>query len=129
MVIALCTFVGCSDMSTQRMPVSGTVTLDAKPVENATIIFTPIGPGLAAAAVIENGKFALTEETGPTAGEFHIRINPMEVEIEEANPAELSRANRRPQIPKIYQRDGKLRSTIVLAPGQQLEFKLLSNEK
>ena len=125
----LCIVVGCADKSPQRMAVSGTVSLDTKPVGNATIIFTPIGPGLAAAAVIENGTFAMTEENGPTIGEFHVRINPMEAEIEQVNPTELSRVNRRPLIPKTYQREGRLRATISAEPNQKLEFKLSSTEK
>jgi hypothetical protein len=129
MAVTLCTFVGCADKSPQRMAVSGTVSLDTKPVGNATIVFTPIGHGLAAAAVIENGNFAMTEENGPTIGEFHVRINPMEAEIEQVNPTELSGANRRPLVPKIYQREGKLRATISAEPNQKLEFKLLSSEK
>lgn len=129
LAVTLCTFVGCADKSPQRMAVSGTVSLDTKPVGNATIIFTPIGRGLAAAAVIENGKFAMTEENGPTIGEFHVRINPMEAEIEQVNPTELSRANRRPLIPKTYQREGRLRATISAEPNPKLEFKLLSTEK
>lgn len=129
LTVILSTLLGCSDKSPQRIAVSGTVTLDAKPISNSTIIFTPIGPGLAAAAVIENGRFAMTEENGPTIGEFQIRINPMEAEIEAANPVELSRANRRPLIPKVYQREGKLRAAITAEPNQTLEFKLLSSEK
>lgn len=129
LAVVLCTVVGCTDKSPQRMAVSGTVTLDSKPVDNSTIIFTPIGPGLAAAAVIENGKFAMSEEDGPSVGEFHVRINPMEAEIDQVNPTELLRANRRPLIPKVYQREGKLRATISAKPNPKLEFRLLTSDK
>ncbi len=129
LAILLSVIAGCSDESPQRIAVTGTVTLDAKPLNNATVILTPIGPGLAAAAVIENGKFAMTEENGPTIGEFHVRINPMEAEIEAVNPAAPVRGNQRPQVPRVYQRDGKLRASISADPNQQLELKLFSTER
>ena len=129
LALILSILVGCTDTSPQRIAVGGTVTLDSNPIGNSTIILTPIGPGLAAAAVIDNGRFAMTEENGPTIGDFHVRINPMEAEIEDVKPAELPRVNRRPLVPKIYQRDGKLRTTISADPNQQLEFRLLSTEK
>ncbi len=129
LAILLGGLAGCTDKSPQRIAVSGTVTLDTKPLNNATVILTPIGPGLAAAAVVENGKFVMTEESGPTIGEFHVRINPMEAEMEAINPAEPVRDNQRPTVPKVYQRDGKLRATITADPNQQLELKLFSTEK
>jgi hypothetical protein len=107
--------------------VSGSVTLDGHPVQNATIIFTPQGPGLAAAALIDDGKFVLSEMDGPTPGEHRVRINPNEAELELASPVELAQAARRPKIPKAYQTDGQLKAKVTGQAQQPLSFELTSN--
>lgn len=123
--------VGCGPDGPQRVPVSGTVMLDGKPVGDATIIFTPSSEGgLAAAATIENGTFVLTGLDGPTAGEHGVRINPNEAEMEAVDPAELApeqlRAERRPRIPRVYQQAGELSASVTGEPQQVLEFELSS---
>lgn len=124
-VAALAVLSGCGDSGPQRYAVKGTVTLDGRPVNNATLIFTPTGPGLAAAATIREGAFELPADVGPTAGEFTVRINPAEAEIEETTEtAHPPKANSRPKIPKIYQRDGALNAKITGEPNQSLTFEL-----
>lgn len=119
---------GCSDPQLMRYPVTGAVTLDGAPVDDCTIIFTPRGKGLAAAASITSGQFVLTGADGPTAGDFSIRINPNEAEIEEARPQELASAQRRPRIPKKYQNGEALSATIAEA-GQTLVFEMSSTAR
>ncbi len=123
-LIVLLASAGCIDDSRRRVAVSGTVTLDGEPVNDATIIFTPSGKGLAAAATIVDGKFQLTGVDGPTIGSHGVRINPNEAEMEEADPASLAQAKRRPQIPKVYQRAGELTAILTGEPQQQLTFEL-----
>lgn len=122
--LLLAALVGCGEPGLQRVAVSGVVSLEGKPVDNATIIFTPDGVGLAAAASIENGKFSLTDEDGPTAGSHTVRINPNEAEMEEVSPADLAKAGRRPRIPKVYQQPGELVANVTGEPEQQLTFEL-----
>lgn len=117
--------VGCGPTGPQRIPVSGVVTLDGKPLSDATIIFTPKGSGAASAASIVDGRFSLTEMDGPTVGQHGIRINPHEAELEEAVPSELTRSNRRPRIPRRYQQEGAL-SVDVNDEKQLLKFELSS---
>lgn len=116
---------GCSESETSRFPIRGTVTLDGKPVTNATIIFTPKAEGLASAAVIEDGQFSILAQHGPTAGEFRVRINPVEPEVEES-AASPARASRLHKIPIGYQREGKLSVTVHGQPDQSLDIKLSS---
>jgi len=118
---------GCAPRGPQRVAVSGSVTLDGLPVHNATIIFTPQGPGLAAAAMIENGKYGLSDLDGPTPGEHQVRINPNDVELELASPSEPPQAARRPKIPRVYQTDGLLKATVTGQSRQPLSFELTSN--
>jgi hypothetical protein len=119
--------IGCGPSGPQRVAVSGSVTLDGRPVNNATIIFTPQGPGLAAAAMIDDGKFVLSDLDGPTSGEHRIRINPNEADMEQASPAELALTARRPKIPKVYQADGQLQAVVTGESQQHLSFELTSN--
>ena len=119
---------GCGDNSLRRQAVQGEVWLDGKPLDRAIIVFTPIGSGLAAAAEIQAGRFSLTRDDGPTCGEFHVRINPQEVEIEnvEHEPVQSRTRHRPPRVPLRYQSEGALRATITTAPGQALKFELTS---
>lgn len=125
------TLSGCTDGGPRRYPLRGSVQLDGKPVNNATIIFTPKGRGLAAAGEIINGKFTLAADVGPTQGEFNVRINPLEAEMQEVEgePAAFVRSNRQARIAKIYQRDGKLFTTVTGEPDQTVEFELSSTGK
>lgn len=77
--------IGCSNSEHAVVPVSGRVTLNEKPLSNATIYTQPIaatgelnaGPG-SAALTNENGEFELelqTEDTkGAIAGDVKLRI-------------------------------------------------------
>src|SRR5690606_22495769 len=105
------------------------VTLDGEPVNDATIIFTPQGSGLAAAASIVNGQFEMTAKDGPTAGQFNVRINPNEAEMAEVAPSELADSVKRPRIPIVYQRDGKLLANIQAESTEPLSFQLSSKER
>jgi hypothetical protein len=118
---------GCGETSPRRYAIKGTVTLNGQSVSNATLILTPTGEGLAAAATIRNGVFELPAEVGPTAGEFYVRINPNEGETEDA-PRSMrpSKASPRPKIPSIYQRNGALKTEVTNASNQTFDFDLKS---
>jgi hypothetical protein len=119
---------GCSEPGPKRYAISGEVTLDGSPVNQATIVFTPKDAGLAAAASIFDGQFSLPADAGPTQGEFGVRINPLEAELDESQhlPAQLSRLDRRPRIPKHYQQNGTLTAIVTGEPNQSLRFELVS---
>ena len=128
--LGCCLLCGCGDTGPRRYAAKGRVTLDGQPVDNATLIMTPKGKGLAAAALIHEGSFEFAADAGPSAGEFGVRINPNEGEIEEtAENAHPPKANSRPRIPKIYQRDGSLNAKITGEPDQSLVFELSSKPK
>ena len=129
LIIATSLTAGCSDTGPRRYPVVGSVTLDGQPVDDATIIFTPQAGGLAAAASIVNGHFAMTAKDGPTAGSFSVRINPNEAEMAEVSPNALADAVKRPRIPLVYQRDGKLLANIQAESSEPLSFELFSKER
>ena len=75
---------GCSNSSRARTyPVTGTVTLQGKPVAGAAITFVPTGnEGEAASAITDsNGKYALTTwraGDGARPGEYRVKISKQE---------------------------------------------------
>ena len=119
---------GCGPSGPERFAVRGAVTLDGRPVENASVIFKPQGQGFVAAAVIEHGQYQFSAADGPSQGAYQIQINPNEIEIEEVEAAKLPRANDRPLIPLIFQQ-GKLTATVTGDPDQVLDFALTSDVK
>lgn len=59
---------GCGEKGPDLIPVSGTVTLDSKPVEGATVVFNPQGSSLAAEGKTDaQGKFTLKTQGKPGA--------------------------------------------------------------
>lgn len=83
--IAVLAGSGCRDPNLPVLyPVSGTVTLDGKPLSNAGVMFLPRGNTRGNACVgmtDENGKYILTSErdggAGAPEGEFDVTISKM----------------------------------------------------
>lgn len=69
---------GCGQKSgPTRIGVSGVVDRSTEPLVNGTITFLPAKEhkGPAANGVIQNGKFEIPEDEGPTAGPHQVLIN------------------------------------------------------
>lgn len=125
-VLLIGAVAGCSDAQ-PRYAVSGSVSLDGKPLEDVTIIFTPEGPGLSGAAEVIDGHFVCSEKSGPSSGTFDVRISPNEAEMEavEQDLNEL-RTPRRPRVPLKYQKLGGLQVEITGEDDQVLQLELES---
>lgn len=66
--------IGCGGKPAQ---VSGTVTLDGKPLERGVVGFTPVAGGLRAAGIIQSdGRYTLTtnRESGLETGEYRVTV-------------------------------------------------------
>jgi hypothetical protein len=126
-----CALVGCTPESERRFPIDGTVSLDGRPVHNATIVFTPRAEGLASAGSIVQGEFKIEAEFGPTRGDFDVQINPVEGEMPEptAGPEGQASDDVATSIPPIYQVPGKLSVQIDGQPNQTVHFQLSSTEQ
>ena len=83
-VSLLLVMAGCGDAQNpvdtlRRNAVSGSVTLDSKPLAQGKIQFDPVdaGGGKAAFAVgdITDGKYAIDQAAGPVAGKFKVSIS------------------------------------------------------
>jgi hypothetical protein len=84
LVTVLIFVTGCSNSSRPpTYPVTGTVTLQGKPVAGAAITFVPTGDGEAASAITDSdGKYALTTwESGDGArpGEYRVKVSKQEL--------------------------------------------------
>jgi hypothetical protein len=74
--LALVLVAGCGGSSSQRVPVSGTVQFNGKPVTNGGISF--IGRDkdtISTNGPITDGKYELTAQDGPTPGKYQVQIS------------------------------------------------------
>jgi hypothetical protein len=59
-IVGISVLIGCGPSRPETVPVSGSVTLDGKPVENASVAFFPVDGGLPARGMTDaSGKFTL----------------------------------------------------------------------
>ncbi|MFN7292639.1 MAG: hypothetical protein ACK5YR_00130 [Pirellula sp.] len=76
--------LGCSS-EPKRVPVSGTVNLDGKPVSNCILVLQSDSSefGAGATAVVQEGKFSMTNETGPIPGKYFVLVQEDQPDLEE----------------------------------------------
>lgn len=70
--------IGCGPTADTVAPVSGRVTVDGKPVKNASIQFTPVGKRAAGAITDDNGNYKLStygQFDGAVLGEHKVAIS------------------------------------------------------
>ena len=76
-LLILATTWGCGQRDNlPRQSVEGTVTIDGRPVHDATIRFEPSDPKMltVAWAEVKNGAFVVGRETGPVPGKYRVKI-------------------------------------------------------
>lgn len=104
-IVALLLSIGCSDSSKlDRVPVTGSVTLNGSPLEAATILFRP-GTGRSGRGKIENGRIVSTGtydiDDGIVPGKHKIAIQPIpDIPINQANLMAGESNDAMPQPPK-----------------------------
>ncbi len=84
-VVLLCILVpGCSS-ETKRVAISGTVNLDGKPVSNCVLVLQSDSSefGAGATAIVQDGTFAMTHETGPIPGRYFVLVQEDQPDLEE----------------------------------------------
>ena len=120
-VILMACFAGCGKTGPEVAPVTGRITLDGKPLENADIVFQPDGSKPPSAGRSDaNGRYDLAYKRGVMGG--MIGSNTVRITISESvvpNP---------PNIPARYNTESEL--TKEVKPGQnEFNFDLTTNEK
>jgi len=76
-LIACLVFAGCGGKSDPyaRVPITGTVTLDGKPLPKGYFILEPIGgQPTQSGGMIQNGTFNVPEQHGPVPGKYSVAI-------------------------------------------------------
>jgi hypothetical protein len=114
------TFVGCGGKpALPRGAVQGQVTVAGQPLAAGRILFIPIAPttGPTVSAPVINGRYTLTQEQGPIAGDQRVEVE-AELNLGFAFDDELAFAQRGGQplppnpIPPEFNRQSKLTTRI-----------------
>jgi hypothetical protein len=78
-LVLLASLAGCGGGATDdlpRQPVSGTVSLDGRPLARGYIQFQPLGEqGVAAGGDVTDGKYGIDLAQGPIPGEYKVIIS------------------------------------------------------
>lgn len=131
MAMSCCLLIGCSSESEfTHVPISGEVTLQKKPVAAAMIRFVPVQgePGQNdSVTMITEGRFVFDDTNGPSPGEHHVVITPIEPEMNEAMQA-MQEGDRDPlkskTIPVRYQSTGQLSANVSPSANEPFVFEL-----
>jgi hypothetical protein len=118
-------------------PVSGTVTLDGKPLAHATVVFEPDtdakNPGPGSSGVTDaNGRYTLqvmtTNAPGALVGKHKVSITAYEgdVEGESSAPDATKKVIRNALVPPEYNVQTKLRFDVPSKGSSNADFKLVS---
>jgi hypothetical protein len=111
---------GCGGSSPVRVPISGTVTLDQRPIGPVSVVFVPTARQQVGCVVQSmDGQFDLPADLGPSPGQFQVTVEPLEPDLEEYERRRLagrSPLNQAP-IPAKYRKRGEL--TVTIEPGGQ----------
>jgi hypothetical protein len=136
-VLALAIAAGCGgEKGPPRVAVSGSVSLDGQPLSSGVIRFLPTGDtrGPAAAAVIKEGVYELSQSEGPIVGTHRVEIEAADyfgfaIDDEAAFAQNVekkpSRALKNP-VPEIYNRRSTLSVEVVPDGAQTFDFPLTS---
>lgn len=123
LALALAILAGCGKSGPEVAFVSGTVTLDGKPLDGATIIFTPTSGGRPSGAETnEEGYYELTYTEGVMGalpGKHTVTIRT----FRESNPGENVKA--RPEtLPAKYNAKTKLKKKVEAGQENDIDFNL-----
>lgn len=74
LLLALCA-LGCGKSGPERAAIEGNVTFNGQALKEGTITFFPTKGGVTAGGKIENGRYSLDADQGPTLGPNRIKVN------------------------------------------------------
>jgi hypothetical protein len=73
-LVLLISLAGCGARS-DRLEITGTVTLDGVPLDEGSIRFTSLGEKkISSGAVVQQGEYRIPQENGLTVGTYHVEI-------------------------------------------------------
>jgi hypothetical protein len=124
---AMLTIAGCGPKS-DRLAVSGNVSLNGAPLDNGTIRFTSIGSEklMTSGALIQAGAFHVPQEKGLLAGSYQVEIN----SPDSAAPPVLDRPSGMlmapERIPTAYNTDSKQTIDVLVDGDNDFDFDISS---
>jgi hypothetical protein len=131
-LVALAIFgTGCKGNS-ERVPISGRVTMDGKPIEAGSINFEPIDKkGQSTGAVIVNGEYQITGKNSPIPGTKVVRISAgrktgRRIPAGEPSPPDAMVDEIKQYIPAIYNSQSTLTCEVPSQGSKQIDFDLKS---
>lgn len=120
---------GCGGDAIDRLAVSGEVTLDGQPLDDASITLVPIGSGPSAGAEISAGSFAIERSVGPSPGKYRVEIRAYrgtgQQIPDDDNPGQMTEATEQ-IIPGRYNRDTELEVEVTVDDENHFQFALES---
>jgi len=120
---------GCGGDGIDRVEVTGTVTLNDRPLGEGHISFESIGKGTSAGATIADGEFTIPKDKGPSPGEYRVRIYAYQGTGEQIpdpdNPGQTTE-KKESIIPDRYNRNTELQRTVTADGENDFQFKLTS---
>jgi hypothetical protein len=125
LVIFLVCGLGCNGGENYQ-PMTGSVTVDNKPLEKGVITFYPNGPGTTVGGEVVAGKFELAQEQGATPGKYRVEIvayratakMEFDVDLNAKVPVEVK------VLPARYNVKSELEAEVVDGGNNEFEFKL-----
>jgi hypothetical protein len=130
LTIGVLVVVGCGPRS-DRLEVSGSVTLDGAPLDAGAIRFTSLGEKpLASGAMIREGEYLIPEEYGLSPGKYHVEITSPDTK----SPPVMARATpggpgiqvQRERIPVEYNANSKHSVEVTSDGDNHFEFVIAS---
>jgi hypothetical protein len=110
-----------------RLPFSGTVTLDGKPLLSGYVIFEPkSGQPTQSGGMISGGKFDVPQKSGAVAGKYSVAIfsgaesSPGKADAGTPEAEAAAKRIRGEQVPRKYNIDSIL--TVEISPGKDNTF-------
>jgi hypothetical protein len=124
LLIFIATFMGCSGGT--GVSISGKVTLDGEPLDDATISFVPISSGQQDAgwATVEDGRFTVPTSSELGTGQFRIEIRALR-SAGQANSNDPTLVEAKEIIPIRYNLKSELTREIKIGQNQ-VDFDLTS---
>jgi len=120
---------GCGGDAIDRLAISGEVTLDGGPLDDASITLVPVGPGPSAGAEISEGRFAIERSAGPSPGTYRVEIRAYrgtgQQIPDDDNPGQMTEATEQ-IIPGRYNRDTELEVEVTVDGENHFQFALES---
>jgi hypothetical protein len=121
---------GCGARS-DRLEISGKVTLDGRPLDRGSIRFTSLGEqqAMATGAMIQNGAYFIPQEKGLLPGEYHLEIHapdpdapPIRVSATPGGPSIPVQPDR---IPPDYNVESNKKITVTADGSNEFDFDIV----